>query len=375
MMASASAPPAAPAPPPAPSSSGASRKDRFVAHVLAGYKLEGLSVGGQETCLVFPQLKLAFDAGRCPQRCVYADTMCVTHTHMDHVGGAGFYVATRQLISLPPPTLVLPAERVRAFEAFMDGMRELDGSDMPHRTVAMKPLSAAAGLSSSSSLSGEEGGGEGEGERGARSDDPNALAPDDDDAAAREPQTREPQNPPHEWCAEHRIGKTLVVRAFRTTHPVPSQGYVAYSRKEKLLDEFKNLGGAEIGERRRKGERVTRTVEVPEVAFTGDTTAEWIDRAVRGEDSVAADALRAKVLCCECTFVDEKASPEDARRYGHTHLDELVDRAGAFERCEAVLLMHFSARYKAHQVREALDAKLPGGLREKVTPMLVGFEP
>jgi len=26
-------------------------------------------------------------------------------------------------------------------------------------------------------------------------------------------------------------------------------------------------------------------------------------------------------------------------------------------------------------VREALDAKLPGGLREKVTPMLVGFEP
>jgi ribonuclease Z len=37
--------------------------------------------------------------------------------------------------------------------------------------------------------------------------------------------------------------------------------------------------------------------------------------------------------------------------------------------------MHFSARYKAHQVREALDAKLPGGLREKVTPMLVGFEP
>ena len=141
------------------------------------------------------------------------------------------------------------------------------------------------------------------------------------------------------------------------------------------MDEFKNLGGDEIGALRRRGERVTRTVEVPEVAFTGDTTAEWIDRAVRGEDSVAADALRAKVLCCECTFVDDRASPEDARRYGHTHLDELVDRAGAFERCEAVLLMHFSARYKAHQVREALDAKLPGGLREKVTPMLVGFEP
>ena len=316
-MASASAPPAAPARPPAPSSSGASRKDRFVAHVLAGYKLEGVSVGGQETCLVFPQLKLAFDAGRCPQRCVYADTMCVTHTHMDHVGGAGFYVATRQLISLPPPTLVLPAERVRAFEAFMDAMRELD------------------------------------------------------DAAAREPHTRAPRAPP-EWCAEHRIGKTLVVRAFRTTHPVPSQGYVAYSRKEKLLDEFRHLGGAEIGERRRRGERVTRTVEVPEVAFTGDTAADWIDRAADGSDAVAADALRAKLLICECTFVDDRCTPEDARAYGHTHVDELVERAAAFEN-ESILLIHFSARYKADEIDAALAERLPPGLRERVTPLLVGF--
>ena len=116
-----------------------SAKERFVVHTLSGYKIEGVSVGGQETCIVLPQLKLAFDSGRCPQRCVYADTMCLSHTHMDHVGGAGFYIATRSLISLPPPTIVLPASRTTAFAAFVDAMKALDGSDMPHVAVGLEP--------------------------------------------------------------------------------------------------------------------------------------------------------------------------------------------------------------------------------------------
>ena len=32
--------------------------------------------------MIIPQLKVAFDSGRCPQRCVYADTLCLSHTHM-----------------------------------------------------------------------------------------------------------------------------------------------------------------------------------------------------------------------------------------------------------------------------------------------------
>ena len=57
---------------------------------LAGWDIEdaSVSIGGQETCLILPQLKIAFDIGRCPQRAVYMDTLCVSHCHMDHVGGA-----------------------------------------------------------------------------------------------------------------------------------------------------------------------------------------------------------------------------------------------------------------------------------------------
>jgi ribonuclease Z len=189
---------------------------------------------------------------------------------------------------------------------------------------------------------------------------------------------------------EHRVSKRLTIRAFATTHPVPSQGYVAYGTKEKLKAEFIGSSASEIKALKARGVEITDTVEVPEVAFTGDTTIDWVDRATgsgsanpSGEengavdgasvDAVAADALRARLLICECTFVDDRCSAEDARRYGHTHIDDLVARADAFRETGAILLIHFSARYKAEEVREALAARLPEALKAKVTPMLEGF--
>jgi len=70
--------------------------------------------------------------------------------------------------------------------------------------------------------------------------------------------------------------------------------------------------------------------------------------------------------------VDDDITPADAREYGHTHLDEIVENADAFQN-EAILMIHFSARYKAAVVRGNLANKLPEHLLKRVTPMLVGF--
>ena len=283
-------------------------KDRYVVHTLAGYKIEGISVGGQETCIILPQLKIAFDSGRCPQRCVYADTLCLSHTHLDHVGGAGHYIATRSLLSLPPPTVLLPAQRADAFEAYVASLRALDGSELPHVAVPIEP--------------GET----------------------------------------------HVLSKLHCVRPFPTTHPVASQGYVVYGTKRKLREEYAGLSGQEIKALRDAGTVVTDSIEVPEVAFTGDASGEW----TRSDHPVARDALRAKLLICECTFVDDAVDVEGAREYGHTHIDELAAAADAFDN-ERILLIHFSARYKAGEVTEAIEKRLPAGLRERCVPMLVGF--
>ena len=48
----------------------------------------------------------------------------------------------------------------------------------------------------------------------------------------------------------------------------------------------------------------------PEVAFTGDTTVDFIT------DPANEEVLRAKLLIMECTFLDDEMSPEDAKVSG-----------------------------------------------------------
>jgi ribonuclease Z len=65
-------------------------------------------------------------------------------------------------------------------------------------------------------------------------------------------------------------------------------------------------------------------------------------------------------------------TPAAAREYGHSHLDELIAHADAFQN-EAILLIHFSARYRRADIVDALARKLPPSLQGRVTPLLEGY--
>lgn len=52
---------------------------------IEGYPIDGLSIGGHETCIMFPSLRLAFDIGRCPHRAISQDFLFISHSHMDHI--------------------------------------------------------------------------------------------------------------------------------------------------------------------------------------------------------------------------------------------------------------------------------------------------
>ena len=54
-------------------------------------------------------------------------------------------------------------------------------------------------------------------------------------------------------------------------------------------------------------QEITQEVTVPEIAFTGDTTADWI--SMPGNEEV----LKAKLLIMELTFLDDSVSAEHAR--------------------------------------------------------------
>jgi ribonuclease Z len=270
---------------------------------LAGYDVDALSIGGIETCIQFPELDLAFDIGRCPHAAVKRRRLFVTHTHMDHAGGLAYHAATRDLYKLPPPTWYVPRENLADLEDMLAAFRRLDRSDLP---VTLVP-----------------------------------CGPGD----------------------ELDLGRGWVARPFRSPHRVACQGYALCRRRTRLRADLQGLPEAAVRDRRLAGEAVAETLEAVEIAFTGDTLPEVIDRE--------ALVRQARLLVMECTFLDDRVPVEKARGSGHIHLDELIPRLSQLA-CETLLLTHFSARYSDAQITSILQKRLPAPFRERAVPLLAG---
>ncbi|KAK1305866.1 Nuclear ribonuclease Z [Acorus calamus] len=272
---------------------------------IEGYPVEGLSIGGQETCVIFPTLKAAFDIGRCPQRAISQDFLFISHAHMDHIGGLPMYVATRGLYKMRPPTIFVPVAIKEVVERLFDVHREMDQSELKHNLVAL------------------------------------------------------------DVGEEFLLRKDLKVKAFRTYHVIPSQGYIIYSVKQKLKAEFLGLSSNEVKSLRLSGVEITYVVTTPEIAFTGDTMSDFI------VDPDNSDVLEARILVMESTFVDDKMTVENARDYGHTHLSEIASYGDRF-RNKVILLIHFSARYRPDEVEAAISA-LPPTFTGRVFALTTGL--
>lgn len=149
-----------------------------------------------------------------------------------------------------------------------------------------------------------------------------------------------------------------IARAFATRHPVQSQGYVIYEVRKQLRADLVGESAETIRLAREQGESVSERNEHPLVAFSGDTQLAGI--------LDCPDALRAKLLIMEVSFVDDRVSVESARENGHVHLHEVIEHADAFEN-EALLFTHLSARYRQQEALEILDQTLPPRLKERVT--------
>lgn len=156
---------------------------------------------------------------------------------------------------------------------------------------------------------------------------------------------------------EIQLSREHVVTAFPTKHTVPSVGYVVWDRRKKLRPDLQGLSGDEIRDRRLAGEEVTQEVRVPIVCYVGDSAPAGLD---------ACPALyEAQVLITEMTFFRPEHRKEKIHKFGHTHLDDIIERADRFKN-ELIILTHFSTRYQDKQIQAAVEQRLPAVLRERV---------
>lgn len=268
---------------------------------LAGIDVDAISVAGVQTCIQLPSLGLALDIGRCPLSAVARDTVLITHTHMDHVGGIAYHASLRDLRGMRPARYVVAPASVAPIEALFEAFERLSHEPLPRRVV---PLGVGDELE---------------------------------------------------------LPRGVVARPFQSYHRLACQGYAISRRKKRLLPEYAGLPGPELGRLHREGVVLEERVESLEVAFTGDTTIEVLER----EEAVR----KARLLVMEVTFLGEKVEPQKALRTGHIHLDQIAERAALFEN-EAILFTHFSTRHSSEEILAALDKKLPPALRARVTPLL-----
>ncbi|MEO2014635.1 MAG: MBL fold metallo-hydrolase [Fuerstiella sp.] len=147
------------------------------------------------------------------------------------------------------------------------------------------------------------------------------------------------------------------VRVFKTKHTVPSLGYLVYDCRRKLKAEFHGLSGNEIRDIRLAGTEVTQETLTPLVAFTGDTAPQGLD--------AHPDVLKAQVLITEMTFFRPEHRKEKIHKFGHMHLDDILERADRFEN-ELIILSHLSTRTHEAQARHAIRTRVPDSLRDRI---------
>jgi ribonuclease Z len=156
---------------------------------------------------------------------------------------------------------------------------------------------------------------------------------------------------------EIELSRELVVSAFATRHTIPSLGFLVWERRKKLKPEYHQLSGEQIRDLRLSGVEVAAEIRIPKVAYLGDTTPAGLD--------AFPDTYRAELLILEMTFVAPQERPERIHKFGHTHLDDIVERAEKFQN-DWIIASHFSTRLHADAIQRIVERRLPPQIRERV---------
>lgn len=149
---------------------------------------------------------------------------------------------------------------------------------------------------------------------------------------------------------EIELSREHVVTVSATKHTIPSLGFIVWERRKKLKPEYSGLPGEQIRDLRLAGTEVTDEIRLPLVAYLGDSSPEGLDNCPA--------MYEARILITEITFVHPSHRKDKIHKFGHIHLDDIVERRERFKN-EVIIAAHLSTRYNAKQVARLVGRKLP----------------
>jgi len=154
------------------------------------------------------------------------------------------------------------------------------------------------------------------------------------------------------------------LRFLATSHWVETLGCCVEWARHKLRPEYATMQAGELQRRREQGEAITEEIRTSLVAYLADTGPE----VFTGNPSL----LDAEVLVVECTFL-RPSDRERAARFGHIHLDDLVELAPRLAN-RHLILTHLSRRHRLGPGTRTIRDALAGLLRPQLHLLNVEWE-
>jgi len=175
------------------------------------YRVQGISIAGEQTMVQVPELDVAFDIGLCPRIALASKFIALSHGHMDHVGGLPYYFSQRMFQKMGVGTCVCHSKIADPLRRMMEGWIELEQQHTEHEIIGIDP------------------------------------------------------------DEQVQIKNNIFLRGIEVSHTVPAMGYAVIEHRSKLKPELREFPQQTLREMRERGEDITNTHQIPLLAYTGDT--------------------------------------------------------------------------------------------------------
>ena len=175
------------------------------------FRVQGLSIAGEESCVHLPEFDVAFDIGLCPRAALPSNYVALTHGHMDHAAALSYYFSQRHFQGMGTGTVLCPKPLAMPIHRLMEAWVDIENQRTPYNVIAMEPEQ------------------------------------------------------------EQEVKNNHYLRAFETVHTVPSLGFTLLEKRSKLKEQYQGLPQEKLVELKKSGEDISQTLMIPLICYTGDT--------------------------------------------------------------------------------------------------------